>query len=205
MRGDVALVHLPMMDEQWYRQKLRNKYPWIEVPENDFVLEGFLESNISKRDVYACYPFVFNDERSPFILHPSCLLMQFVRKTGGAPDLKHFEPANLRGMHDPSIPKDLREVSILNNYPVAHFRTGNAFYDRGMIDDALQEYERGLSYPLLSYPPNSEIRQELLLNRGVVYFKKEMFEKAEAAWKHVLSMNPHHPLAQEYLRLLRKK
>ncbi len=203
MRRDVALVHLPLVHRQWYVDMVRNNYPEIESMVSGATLESFVEGNIEKRRVYVCFPFRFFDEKgSAFRLEPAGVLMRFARKDEAPTSSFSFQPKHLRGVYDLSIPRDMREMTIITYYSLAHYFLGNAYLDRGEFREALKEYELGLHYPPLSFSANEEVRKLLYLNTGVAYFREGRLEKAEGAWRSVLDMDPNNALAGRNLRVV---
>lgn len=205
MRQDAAVVHLPIMNKDWYRGMLKHNYPTLKLPQGDMTVEEFVALNMADRDIYACYPFMINNRNSSFALQPAGLLLKFAKKNSSTAPPALFRPAHQRGVFDSSIPRDLREMSILTFYPLAHLQAGNACFRQQRYPESLREFQRGLDYPPCPIPVNRQVRATLYLGIGAAFYEARDFKASQNAWLKVLELDPNNTQAKAYLQRVQDK
>lgn len=82
----------------------------------------------------------------------------------------------------------------------SHYNLGNAFYRKGMYEDAIAQYEKSLEYA-----ENEGQRVSALYNMGNAYFQQGNSKKAVDSYKKALKLDPNNDKILHNLRIAQKK
>ncbi len=204
MRRDTAVVHLPMLGVDWYRDMVRRAYPHLVIDGDTSTFRTFIKKNMDKRAIFVTLPFLISRHDPDFRMIPVGVVQQIVRR-GHQPDPLHYVvPRHLRGIYDQTIAKDLREKSFLNVYPLAQYYRGNMCFAQKRLEAAINAYCLGLRYPPLGTLMNRDTRLLLYMNKGVACFYKKQYGRAEKAWQQALRIDPDNRRVRKYMNLLQR-
>jgi len=205
LRPDAAAVHLPLAGKPWYQEMVNKRAADVQFDSGPFTLESFLHMNTARRPVYACLSLGRLPSGSSFRLDPAGLVFRVQTKNAGPPAPAPYRPKHLRGVFNAAAPKDLREKSILCDYPEAALHGGNTFLKARLYEAAAGEYRHGLAYPLLPLPASRGIRLHLLNNMGVALYRLGRNDDAAEAWHEASLLDPDNTLVKQNLRRVRRK
>ena len=82
----------------------------------------------------------------------------------------------------------------------SHYNLGNAFYRKGMYEDAISQYEKSLENA-----ENESQRVSALYNMGNAYFQQGNSKKAVDFYKKALKLDPNNDKILHNLRIAQKK
>jgi len=82
----------------------------------------------------------------------------------------------------------------------SHYNLGNAFYRKGMYEDAIAQYEKSLENA-----ENESQRVSALYNMGNAYFQQGNSKKAVDSYKKALKLDPDNDKILHNLRIAQKK
>lgn len=180
-RSDVANIYLFLMDFQWYREQLSQRYPEMSVPVHaEDVISRFLEQNLQRFPVYY----------SPFSKEPNIDINRLVpqgfifrieqgRTIPSKNDIRnHFR---IQDSFYGSVADPLEQASkdILTQ---VHGTMGLYFEGMGMYDEAFREYSRALEIDSL----NPGVHYDL----GSLAMGGRMFNEAIGHFQKVLHLEP---------------
>lgn len=199
-----ALIHLPMLQSDWYREMVTGTYSGIIFDDGSTNLRTFVRTNIKNYPIYIDLSFNVPPDDPEFSSIPTGLVQRLIQKKNPRPEVHHFVPKHLRGINDPLISKDLREKTIINSYPLAQYHLGTEFLNQARYQEAVNAYRLGLSYSQMDFAPNRHVRKLLHLNSGVAFFYQKRFKDARREWTYALNIDPNDGNIQKNMQILEK-
>ena len=143
IRQDTAVIHMPMIAVDWYRDMVARAYPNIVIDDRTTNCRDFVKRNIDKRSIFVTIPFPIPSYDPDFQLIPTGVVQQIVEKGHVPEKINYAVPRHLRGVFDTTIKRDLREQTILNVYPMAQKDIGNLYLSRKMPDKSVGSVSSG--------------------------------------------------------------
>ncbi len=178
-RQDIMFLHLPLLNQNWYLNRLKENYPDLKIDKAHPTLEKIIQDNLNEYPIYTVFKPRFRVEKGYFVF-PEKLLYRIYKSEEEMLKIPDYEIIHARGIDDEKIFKDFREQSIIASYQGWYLERSNYFLKRDRLDEAIRECHRGLTIPMLRINYSKYMTKALYNNLAYCYLRKGQKDEALA-------------------------